>query len=61
MAAAPAIPDAVRKTWRDLAARYRFSYRMTLRERLDQPPIRADVNAWWRIGGSRDPTPTHFG
>lgn len=53
--------DWTRATWIDLAARYRFIYGMTLQERLDTPLIRADVNAWWRIGGARDPTPTHFG
>ena len=55
------VPEDVRRTWDDLAARYRWLYGMTLQERLDTPRVRADVNAWWRIGGARDPTPTRFG
>jgi hypothetical protein len=57
----PLVPEEVRRTWDDLAARYRWLYGMTLQERLDQPLIRADVNGWWRVGGRRDPAPTHFG
>jgi hypothetical protein len=57
----PRVPDDVRDAWRDLAQRYRWLYDMTLQERLDQPRVRADVNGWWRVGGKRDPTPTHFG
>lgn len=57
----PLIPEDVQATWADLAARYRWVYDQTLQERLDMPLIRADVNAWWRVGGVRDPTPTHFG
>lgn len=55
------VPDDVQAAWQGLSERYRFLYDMTLQERLDLPLIRADVNAWWRIGGKRDPSPTHFG
>jgi hypothetical protein len=61
MAAFRPVPEAVRKTWADLAERYLFLYAMTIQQRLDDPAIRADINNWWRIGGWRDPTPTHFG
>lgn len=38
-----------RAAWADLAGRYRFTYEMSLQERLATQGL--DVQGWWRIGG----------
>jgi hypothetical protein len=56
----PRVTEAERAVWADLAARYRFTYGMTLQKRLDLPLVRGDVNRWWDIGGERA-SPTQNG
>jgi hypothetical protein len=50
----PPIREAEREVWVDLAARYRFTYDMSVQARLAEQS--ADVEAWWGVI-SRQPPP----